>query len=137
MPVQTLTLTLPDALFARLQQRARRTNRSVEDEVLDVVAAAIPVEDELPADLGEVLSPLALLDDESLWRAARSRLPPDLAAQLEELHGKRVRDGLTDSEAQTLQALVRQYERTMLIRARAAALLKQRGHDVTQLLASA
>jgi len=35
-----------------------------------------------------------------------------------------------------LAALVRHYERTMLVRAQAAALLKQRGHDVRDLVVS-
>jgi hypothetical protein len=94
------------------------------------------VADDLPADLTEAISPLALLDDAELWRAARSRLADETAAQLEDLHLKRQRDGLTPAEEQTLAGLVRQYERVMLVRAQAAALLKQRGHDVTELLAA-
>jgi hypothetical protein len=51
---------------------------------------------------------------------------------MEDLHLKRQREGLTDAEAKTLDGLVRQYERTMLVRAQAAALLKARGHDVSR-----
>ena len=36
---------------------------------------------------------------------------------------------LTDAEMQTLDGLVRQYEQTMLVRAQATALLKERGHE--------
>jgi hypothetical protein len=57
------------------------------------------------------------------------------AAELEALHLKRQREGLTDVETQTLARLVRQYERAMLVRAQAAALLKQRGYDVAELIA--
>lgn len=96
-----------------------------------------PVADELPADLAEAILPLSLLDDGSLWRAARTRLSAESAEQLESLHLKRQREGLTEAETQTLSGLVRQYERTMLVRAQAVALLKQRGHDVSQLLATA
>jgi len=95
----------------------------------------VPVANELPADLAEAISPLSLLDDESLWRAARTRLPAESATQLESLHLKRQREGLTEAETQTLSGLVRQYERTMLVRAQAVALLKQRGHDVSHLIA--
>jgi len=134
MSVQPITLNLPSALYARLQRRAAQSRRSIEAELLDVVAAAVPVADELPADLSEALSPLALLDDDALERAARSHLAPEAAAQLEELHLKRQREGLSESEAQTLAGLVRQYERAMLVRAQAAALLKQRGHNVPDLV---
>ncbi len=40
------------------------------------------------------------------------------------------------AEAETLARLVRQYERYMLVRAEAAAILRERGHDVTPLLGS-
>ncbi len=136
MSVQPLTLNVPEPLYHRLKQRAELSNRTVEDAALDVLVAAVPVADELPADLEEAISPLALLDEEALWRAARSHLAAEAAEQLEELHLKRQREGLTEGEAQALAALIRQYERALLVRAQAAALLHQRGHDVSQLLPS-
>lgn len=137
MAVQSVTLNLPGALYDRLKHRAEQTHRSVEAELVEVVATAVPVADELPDNLAEALSPLSLLDDEALWRAARSHLPTEAASQLESLHLKRQREGLTEAEAQTLAVLVRQYERAMLVRAQAAVLLKQRGHDVSRLAAGA
>ena len=137
MTTQTITLQLPELLYRRLKARANQAHRTVEDELLDVLAMAVPVADDLPADLAEAISPLTLLDDEALWRAARSQLSPATAQQLEELHLKHQREGLTEAESQTLAALVRQYERAMLVRAQAAALLKQRGHDVSSLLTAA
>jgi hypothetical protein len=77
------------------------------------------------------------LDDEALWRAARTRLPADAVEELERLHLKRQRQGLTASEDEQVAALVRQYERVMLVRAQAAALLKERGHDVSVLRTAA
>jgi len=137
MAIQPVTLNLPRALYNRLKHRAEQANRTVEAELLEVVATAVPVADELPTDLAEAISPLALLDDEALWRAARNHLPAEVAAQLEELHLKRQREGLTEAETQTLAGLVRQYERVMLIRAQAAMLLKQRGYEVSELAAGA
>lgn len=134
---QSVTIRLPDSIYQQLKQLADRTRRSVEDELLEVVAAAVPVADELPEDLNGAISPLAALDDEALWRAARERFPSDAAERIESLGQKRGREGLTDAEAQEAAALVRQYERVMLVRARAAALLKQRGHDVSSLLTAA
>jgi len=135
MSVQSVTLNVPRALYDRLERRAAQTHRTVEDVLLDVLATAVPLADDLPSDLGEALSPLTLLDDAALWRAARSHLPTEVAAELEALHLKRQREGLTNIDAQTLARLVRQYERAMLVRAQAAALLKQRGYDVAELIA--
>ena len=134
MTAQAITLNLPGPLYNRLKQRAEKSRRSIEAELLEVVATAVPAADELPADLNEAVSPLLLLDDNALWRAARSHLPQAAAAQLESLHLKRQREGLTESETQTLNGLVRQYERYMLVRAQATALLKQRGHKVDELI---
>ena len=133
MTVQTVTVNLPGPLYNRLKHRAEQTHRTVEVELVEAVTTALPETEELPSDLAEAIAPLALLDDDALWRAARSHLALEAAAQLEELHLKRQREGLTETETQTLAGLVRQYERAMLVRAQAAALLKQRGHDVTPL----
>jgi hypothetical protein len=105
--------------------------------VLDLLASAVEGADELPPYLAEPLAALPLLSDEALWRAARSRLSPEAAEELENLHFKRQREGRSRAEAQRARFLLRQYDRAMLIRAHAAALLKQRGHDVDVLLAEA
>ncbi len=133
----TLTLQLPDPLYTRLKRRAEQSARTVEAETLELLATAVPTADELPADLAEAIAPLALLDNAALWQAARGVLPQDSAAQLEQLHLKQQREGLSETEAQTLLGLVRLYERAMLVRAQAAALLRQRGHDVSELAVSA
>lgn len=134
MTVHAVTLHVPSLLYEQLKRRAEQAQRTVEAELLDIVVTSVPMSDDLPADLAEAITPLELLDDEALWRAARGSLPAETATQMEDLHLKRQREGLTDSEVKTLDGLVRQYERTMLVRAQAAALLKERGHDVSQLL---
>ncbi len=98
------------------------------------MAIAIPLERDLPQGLTEAVSQLSALDDEALWRAARSRLPAEDADRLEDLHSKQQREGLTDAESHEAAGLLRRYERAMLVRARAAALVKQRRHDVSSLL---
>ena len=134
MATQHVTLDVPDTLYERLRRRAEEAHRSVEDELLHVVATAIPSADELPPDLDEAVSQLAVLDDAELLGAARAAMPRDAAAELEQLHLKRQREGLTEAEEQTAAALTRLYERFMLVRAEAAALLAERGHDISGLL---
>jgi plasmid stability protein len=134
MAVRPVTLNLPDPLYEQLRRRAEQTERTVEAELLEVVAAAVPAAGELPASLAEALAPLDLLDDDALWRAARSRLPAPAAERLADLHVQRQRASLALAEIDELAALVRQYEQAMLVRARTAAILGQRGHDVSSLL---
>ena len=135
--MQSVMLNIPDTLYNRLRRKAEEAHRSVEDELLDAVAAAVPDTDDLPPDLQEAVKHLAVLDDAALWNAARTSMPTDAAEELERLHDKRQREGLTEAEAQAAAALVRQYERTMLVRAEAASLLADRGHDVSVLLRAA
>jgi plasmid stability protein len=134
MTSQLVTLELPTPLYERLRDRAALARRSVEAEARETLASAIQESDALPADLEAAIAPLTLLSDAELWQAGRTRLPQDAVEQLESLHLKRQREGLTEAEVAITDALIHQYERVMLIRAQAAALLKQRGHDVSALL---
>ena len=136
MGAQSVTVDLPSPLYERLVERAQQTHRSLEDELLDVVATAVPPDEGLPPDLAAAIASLSLLDDDALWHAARSHLPADAAAKIEALHEKRQLTSLTVGEQDLLDTLLSQYERFMLIRARAAALLYERGHDVSRLIAT-
>jgi plasmid stability protein len=136
MSTQTLTLHLPDRLYARLQQRAQQSNRTLEAELLEVLSTAVPAEESLPQPLAEELARLDGMNEAALWQAARSRLSAEASAQLEVLHIKRQQEGLSETEARPLAELVQQYERSMLIRARASAILKLRGHDLSDLAAT-
>jgi hypothetical protein len=100
-----------------------------------VVQLPSPAGDELPPDLAAAVASLALLDDATLWQTARNRLADELSRRTEELHHKRQREGLTAAEAEEVAGLVRQYERVLLLRAKAAELLRARGHDISGLLA--
>jgi len=136
MAVQTVTLNMPGTLYDRVKRRAEQTHRSVEMELLEAVAMAVPAADELPLELAEMISSLAHLDDETLQRAARGHFSAEKAAELEALHLKRQDEGLTEDEAQRAAELTRQYERAMLIGAQATGLLMQRGYDISALIAA-
>ena len=130
---QAVTVNLPGPLYERLARRATRTHRTIEAELVDAVATLPDEPDELPADMAEAIAALHLLGDEELWRAARQRLAREKFSEIEELHHKRQRDGLSTSELEALATLMKEYTRIMLVRARSATLLKQRGHDVSEL----
>lgn len=125
---ETLTVKVPSGLFGRIKKRAEQANHSVEDEVLGLLAATVPGEDE------DLIASLELLDNAALERAARSHLLPEFAAELETIHLKQQREPLTEAETKRAAELVRAYERSMLIRAQSAALLKKRGVDVSHLI---
>lgn len=115
------------------KERAQRAQRSVEAELLKVVEAYGPESDELPPQLARAVNELHELDDEALWRIARDHLPRAAAQQLETLNHKQQREGLSAAEEETLAHLAEAYERFLLLRAEAAGLLQERGHDVSVL----
>jgi hypothetical protein len=137
MATQSLTVQLPDRLYSQLEERASQSNRTLEAELIEVLATAIPVEAELPSDIDKEIAQLERLDDASLWQAARESLTAETSARLEQMHLKQRREGLSETEARALAEMIRRYERTMLVRAEAAALLKSRGHDVSKLVDAA
>jgi plasmid stability protein len=128
-----VTLELPGPLYQQLAHRAAEAHRSVEAELLDVVATAVPAFEETSSDFDDALSSLSALDDEALLQAAESRMPEPLAARLEELNWKQQATGLTATESDEATRLVGLYERTLLVRASAAKLLKDRGRDLPTL----
>lgn len=134
MAAQVVTVNLPIPLYERLARRATSAHRTVEAELVDAITTVLDEPGELPTDTAEAIAALHLLEDADLWRAARQCLTAERAAEIEELHLKRQREGLSASEGETLATLMKEYTRVMLLRARSAALLKQRGHDVSDLL---
>ncbi|MBI4675380.1 MAG: hypothetical protein HY741_27360 [Chloroflexi bacterium] len=133
MIVHPVTIQLPITLYDKLKARAEQDNVTLEQELLQVVAAVVPQSDDLDLELRDTLAQLTTLENDALWRAAQSHLSAEISAELEALHWKRQREGLSAVEDEKRQEYVRQYEHSMLIRAQAAALLQQRGFDVSVL----
>lgn len=128
-------LNIPDDLYQRLKQRAEEAHRTVEAQLVKTISAGLVIEEEeLPIDIANALAALETADDEALWRAARSRVPLEIAREVQKLKRKQQRGSLTEAERHKLDELLHQYDLVMLIRAKAAALLKQHGHDVDVLL---
>ena len=135
MTTESITVHVSHPLYARLEERARQAQQSVEEEFVEALADAVPlIDDPLPAGVEEVLASLDTMPDGSLWQLARSSRLSPAAALLEELNQKRRREGLAAEEQRMVEALVQQYERAILVRAEAIARLKERGQDVAPLL---
>ncbi len=136
MAVQHVTVRLPDKLYDQVKRRAQHMHRSVEEEVAAVMAEALPAQDDLPAGIGDEMAQLAFLTDDELWRAARSRVTARETERMQTLMWKRQREGLTQREQSEAERLVQRSDRVMLVRAQSAALLKARGHDISELIAN-
>lgn len=136
MNSQQITITLPEPIYQRVKRRSQQMQRSIADELVAAVTSSLPEQETLPPDIEQELSELDLFTDEELWRAARMTAPADKTGRMQVLIEKQQLEGLTDSEKQETAVLSHFFNRVMLVRAKAAVLLKERGHDVDQLLIS-
>lgn len=132
----SLSVQVPERLLQTVKRRASARRRSLDKEVAQLIESGLQQAVGGSETLAEFLEPLALMSDDDLWNAARSRLPRRLSTELEKLHQQRQRDGLTNAERDRAKLLTEQFERCLVIRARAIELLHARGHDVSRLLQS-
>lgn len=128
LPVQ---IELPPDLYRQIKEAADRAKRPVDEVLTEAVAAVAPVVDSAPGPLKSALAHLAYLNDAALWQAGRAAMAPEQRDRLEALHELKRRRPLQDEEAAEEEALVSLYRETLLIRAQAAVLLKQRGYDIS------
>lgn len=133
--MQSVTVQLPDNLYQRMRRRARIRNRSVADEVAAVIEQAIAEEITPPPD--DMLEQLAHLSEQDLWAAARLHVPEELSARMQALVWKEQAEGLIPAEQEEAGQIQRYGQHVMLVRAEAAALLRERGFDVSVLIDSA
>jgi len=130
MASHTITLNLPETVYEQIQQAAETARRPVTDVLVEAIAAVAPVVNTASDHLRAALAHMAYLNDAALWQAARTTMPPEQRARLATLHDKQQYTSLTPEEQAEEQALLRLYRETLLVRAQAAVLLKQRGYDV-------
>lgn len=121
----------PDAQAA-LEARATAHSRSLKDEARALLEAALVAE---PSD-DDQLEQLSILDDAQLWQVAKRRVPDEQSERVQVLVERQQREGLSADEAAKALQLQHYAQRTMRLRAEAAALLRRRGHDVNSLLTS-
>jgi len=129
----TVTLDLPPDIYDGLQRRALEHQHQLEDGVGLALAAAVGTLHALPDDLEAMLDVLATLEDDTLQRLSHSQ-PTVEDGLLLDTRSRRV---LTPSEEVWLVELGERHDRVMVLRARAVALLRQRGVDVSERVARA
>jgi len=133
MAVQAVTLNLPKTVYEQIRRAAEKAQRPIQDVLIEAVAAVAPVAETAPAALRSALAQMAYLNDAVLWQAARTTMTTEQRERLEALHDEQQRRTLTAEEQTEEQALLALYRETLLVRAQAAVLLKQRGYDVSDL----
>ena len=130
MPTRTVTLRLPESLYTRLQQAAQATRLSLDDMLLYAMQVGSPPQwDDAPAEFQADLAALDRLDDQALWRIARSRKTKADMERYQELLDRNANGVLPANERDELTRLRVEFDRFMLRKVHAAALLRWRGYQ--------
>ncbi len=128
MPMRRIGIPVP--IYDRLKRAAKLTHRSVEDILVTTIDAALPPDPNLPAELADNLAALSLFTDDALWAAAESSLSPAQQQRLEQLATTADVRSLTAAESSELTQLVEFFDLSVLRRAKALAILAQRGYHI-------
>jgi hypothetical protein len=130
---QEVTLTLPEAIYQQIKRAADKARRPVDEVLVEAVSAVAPVIDTSSLQTRAALAQMAYLNDATLWQCSRTTMPADQRERLETLHLEQQSRTLSAEERAEEQALLKLYQETLLVRAHAAVLLKQRGYSVSDL----
>lgn len=131
MTFKTVTMQLPENLYLRLQQTAKATKQSFEEILLRALqVGSPPTWESAPAEFQADLAALDRLDDATLWRIIRYRADTVQMERYQALLDKNANETLSIEERAELTQLRTEFDRRMLQKAHAAALLQWRGHHI-------
>lgn len=134
MNTAMVSIQLPDTLFQKLKRAADLTHRPVEEIAATSLEAVLPTTPGLPADIAEELAAMQVFSDAALRAAVEPSLSRTEQWRLHQLNAAAGERKLTSAEKIEQQALIAAYHRSVLRRAKAMAILAQRGHDSSEFL---
>ena len=134
MPHQTITVDVPEETYEPFRQQAERAQQTIEEAVLRAMHAALADGESAAESRQTTLAALALLDTATLWQLVRRGAETDDVLLLAALNEKRQAQELTAAEEGVVHDLIRRHDRAVLIRAKALALLRERGDDMSALV---
>jgi phosphotransacetylase len=136
MDFQPLTLQLPSTTYQRLVELATQSERPVAEETVSLLNSTLTSSEVLAPDIHARLEQLSVMTDEELWKAATSQATEEDNDLMQRLLDKRQREGLTSNEEEQIQMLSNYFNQIMMVRAKSAAILSERGHNISTLAPS-
>lgn len=131
MTVHSVTVDLSEDAYRSVSNAARKRNVPLGKIVSEALSAITPIISSSDVNFHAALAQMAYLSDAHLLQAARTSMPGTFQRQLEHLNNKAQREGLSRVEEEEREKLLVLYRETLLVRAHAAVLLKQRNYDVS------
>ena len=124
---RTITLQLPENIFLRMQQAAQATRQPLEDIFLRAIQVGSPPDwEDIPAEFQADI----VLDDAALWRVARTKKMESDMIYYQKLLDKNADGKISEEESRTLTGLRAEFDRFMLAKAHAVALMRWRGYSI-------
>jgi len=130
MNMQTVTIQLPKNVYERVRSAARVQRRPLENLLQDAVSAGLPMVDDLPPELADEMTAMTLLNDQALRQVSGRKMPATRQKKIDRLLDEKQAGRLNEAGQKELDLLLAEVERVVLVRAQAAALLRQRGYEV-------
>jgi hypothetical protein len=131
--MRTLTIQLPDEVYARLQHAAHGNEKRVRQVAIQLLRAALPPNDTMPQGIQQELDVLESLTDDVLWAVARTKMAASKQRRWKRLLDKNRQGTLTEPEQRELEQLTAEGDRLTLYKAHAYLLLRERGHRIPEL----
>ncbi len=132
MTIPTVAVQIPQSLYERLEQVANKLQKPVDNLLVETLQAALADGDEIPLDIQTDIATLDHLSEQALRDVAASEMSAQAQVMIEQLLDQQSQRPLRDEEAAQLDQLRHEYGRVMLRKARAYALLAERGHSLPQ-----
>src|SRR5688572_18786189 len=98
MDSQVVTVEMPARLYGKLSQRAADAQRSVEQELISVLATKFADEEQERALIERKLAGMESYTDKQLWEAAGQGLSPENCERSQDLNDKQRSEELTPAE---------------------------------------
>lgn len=132
LSTQTINVELAEPVYRQLQRAAELTYRPIDEILSSALTVALGLPPELPAESRAELAAMGMLSDAALWAASESTLSPAQQRRLRQLNHAAGERQLSSSEEREQMELLDLYQRSVLQRAQALALLVYRGYDLPE-----
>lgn len=125
--MNSVSVDIPQSLYQRLEQASAHLSKPVQEVLNETLQAALPPIEEMPEAIRSEVSALDSLDVAALEKVAESAMTHDDQQTMDHLLDLQRMRSLDDGEMARLETLRVEYGRILLRKARAFALLAERG----------
>lgn len=132
MSERTISVELAESTYEKLKRAAELTQRSVADVLNSTIDAALVVDSDLPQELSNELAAMHVMSDAALFSALYPIFTSEHDERLDQLSQTAEQRPLGNSEKEERESLLRLYDKSIIRRAQAMAILHQRGHSITR-----